>query len=85
MDDRLDLIAFANGLRVAPDTPGGDADLMAFLIGDLCDRRAEPVVECLTNRRIDVLRHYDAAHYAELARRYGWPLQGGYSSSVDPA
>ena len=73
-DERLDLIAFANGVRVDPATPGGDADLMAFLIGDLCDFRDRPTTEALTNRRRAVLARHDETHYAELAARHGWPV-----------
>lgn len=72
INDRLDLIAFANGVRVDPETPDGNADLMAFLIGDLCDKRDLPVAECLSNRRVAVLRAYDAEHYDDLASRHGW-------------
>lgn len=73
LDARLDLIAFANGLRVDPATPGGDADLMAFLIGDLCDFRERPALEALTNRRRATLQRHDPERYAELALRHGWP------------
>lgn len=73
LDARLDFIAFANGVRIDPTTPGGDADLMAFLIGDLCDFRDRPAEEALTNRRRAVLQHHDPEHYAELAARHSWP------------
>ncbi|RYG41013.1 hypothetical protein EON79_21560 [bacterium] len=71
-DARLDLIAIANGIRIDSSTPDGDADLMGFLIGELCDERDRPVRDRLTNRRMAVLRLYDPARYAELAKRHGW-------------
>ncbi len=76
-DARLDLIAFAfafaNGVRVDPSTPGGDADLTAYLIGDLCEYRNRPVFDAVTNRRRSVLERHDAEHLAELAARHRWP------------
>lgn len=74
IDARLDLILFANGLRSDASTPGGDADLMTYLIGDLCEFRESPVETYLTNRRRAVLQAYDSEHYGELASKHGWPL-----------
>lgn len=70
---RLDLIALANGIRNDPETPGGDADLMSYLIGDLCEKRDRPAAECLTNRRRAVMERFDREYFAELVARHGWP------------